>query len=167
MFYGNAEDFKKYHTSRGKQIPEAWDTSLIESALLVASEWLDFQYETSWIGYKKGGYNQERSWPRESAIVQYYPFNTIPNDEIPIQVVNATYEAAFREAENKGCLTTDFKQNKYKSVSISGALSVEYRTGTAGDSQLEIPIVENLMSILLDDSSAGNFSNYSGKAVRV
>ena len=63
MYYGNVDDFKTYCMSRGKSLPETWTDEMIESALLVSSEWLDGEYENIFIGYKANGYKQERSWP--------------------------------------------------------------------------------------------------------
>lgn len=167
MFYGNVDDFKEYFTLRGKIVPEDWDNSKIESALLVSSEWLDNQFENSWIGYKID-FKQERSWPRQSAVVQSFPYYAYKTDEIPEQVVKATYEAAFRELTEQGSLQVDFTPNKYKSVSVDGAISVEYaNVSYASGTQLEIPIIQNLMSILMDETKPGAFSSVSGKVSRV
>ena len=167
MFYGNVDDFKEYFTLRGKTIPDDWDNSKIESALLVSSEWLDHQFENSWIGYKVE-FDQERSWPRQSAIVQSFPYHVYSKDEIPEQVVKATYEAAYRELTKQGSLQVDFTPNKYKSVSVDGAISVEYSSVSyASDVQTEIPIIQDLMSILIDNNKSGAFSPISGKVSRV
>lgn len=167
MFYGNVDDFKEYFTLRGKVVPEDWDNSKIESALLVSSEWLDHQFENSWIGYKID-FNQERSWPRQSAVVQSFPYHVYKTDEIPEQVIKATYEAAFRELTKQGSLQVDFTPNKYKYVSVEGAISVQYNSlSYASDVQTEIPIIEDLMSILTDSTKSGAFSSVSGKVSRV
>lgn len=167
MFYGNVDDFKEYFTLRGKVVPEDWDNSKIESALLVSSEWLDHQFENSWIGYKID-FNQERSWPRQSAVVQSFPYHVYKTDEIPEQVIKATYEAAFRELTKQGSLQVDFTPNKYKYVSVEGAISVQYNSlSYASDVQTEIPVIEDLMSILTDSTKSGAFSSVSGKVSRV
>ena len=167
MFYGNVDDFKEYFTLRGKVVPEEWNNSKIESALLVSSEWLDHQFENSWIGYKVK-FEQERSWPRQSAVVQSFPYHVYKTDEIPEQVVKATYEAAFRELTKQGSLQVDFTPNKYKSVSVSGAISVEYNSlSYASEVQIEIPVIEDLMSVLTDSTKSGAFSSLSGKVSRV
>lgn len=166
MFYGNVDDFKEYFTSRGKTIPETWTDEMIESALLVSSEWLDGQYESLWIGYKVD-FKQERSWPRQSAQVQTYPYYVYKNDEIPEQVVKAVYEACFRELTKSGSLQVDFIPNKYKSVSVDGAISVEYNDILyASESQIQMPVIQTLMSVLIDQSKGGN-NPISGKASRV
>lgn len=169
MIYGNADGFRKYFRLRGKALSESWTDEKIESALLVASDWLDSQFETSWIGYKTGGFDQERSWPRTAAVTASFPYHLFNNDEIPEQVIKATYEAAYREVKSNGCLQTDFLPTRYKSVSVSGAVSVDYNDFvlSAGDAQLEIPAVQSLMEPLLDPQKTGSLSVLSGKAVRV
>ena len=108
MFYGNVDDFKEYFKARGKEVPETWTDEMIESALLVSSEWLDNQFENSWIGYKVE-FEQERSWPRQSAVVQSFPYHVYDNTEIPEQVAKATYEAAARHASG-GIIGSRFVQ---------------------------------------------------------
>lgn len=169
MNYGNAEGFKEYLGSRGMSMNCSWTDDKINSALLVASEWLDGIYEGSWIGYKAGGYTQERSWPRKSAQIQSYPFYIFPENEIPEQVIKATYEAAYRQLGNGNALQTDFTPNRYKRVSVNGAISVEFdETVTSwSDVQTQIPIIQTLMNDLMNNDSSGSMSAMSGKAVRL
>ena len=167
MIYGNADGFKEYMGSRGKKFNCSWTDDVIESALLVASEWLDGIYESQWVGYKTGGYEQERSWPRKSAtIVLGFGWYTFPENEIPKEVIKATYEVALRHLKDENILMPDFKQNQYKSVSIHGAISVMYNDTitTAADVQTQFPIVQNLMSDLIVDNESSN--PLVGKAVR-
>lgn len=168
MYYGNVDDFQDYLTQRGRDVPATWSDEDMESALLVASEWLDNQFEDIWIGYKLN-YKQERSWPRQSAMVTSYPFYTFARDEIPDQVVYATYEAAQRELNNKGCLQVDYQPSNYSKVSVYNAVSVEYSTTatSSGDMQLQIPAVQNLMTSLIDPNKGGVGNPLCGKAVRV
>jgi hypothetical protein len=164
MFYGNAEDFRTYNVARGREVPDAWDDTLIDSALLVASEYIDANYENSFIGYKTNGFTQERSWPRSNAQINTYPHYIFDNDVIPEQVVKATYEAAYREVTERGSLSVDYKPNEYKSVSVDGAISVEYNsTSNASDVQKQIPAVEKLLQFLTVD---GGSNNVSGKVFR-
>ena len=167
MIYGNARDFTDYLTSRGFEIPNDWDDEKINAALLVASEWLDSQYENLWIGYKVT-FEQERSWPRQLAVVQFYPYHVYSTTDIPDQVVKATYEAAKRELTSQGSLQVDFQPSQYSSVSIYNAVTVEYNSNSsAGDVQVQIPIIQSLMSDLLDSNKLGGGSSMSGVAVRV
>ena len=167
MFYGNADDFEKYLTTRGYEIALDWDEDKINAALLVASEWLDNQYENLWIGYKIN-YKQERSWPRQLAVVQTYPYYTYKTNEIPDEVIKATYEAAKRELTSQGSLQVDFQPSQYNSVAIYNAVTVEYNSNaSAGDIQTQIPIIQSLMSKLLDINKGAGSNGLSGVAVRV
>lgn len=168
MFYGNAAGFITYLEERGQDVPASWDNEDIEAALLVASEWLDSQYEDSWIGYKVT-FEQERSWPRQNAMITTYPYHRYSNTDIPVQVINATYEAAKRELINKGSLLIDYKPTQYQSVSVYNAVTVEYKdsVSSAGDVQTQIPVIQNLMSILIDPNKGADGNALSGRAVRV
>lgn len=167
MFYGDATEFKEYFNERGFETPDSWDDEKINAALLVASEWLDSQYENLWIGYKNT-FQQERSWPRQQAMVQTYPFYTFKNDEIPTQVIHATYEAAKRELTNTGSLQIDYQPTQYSNVSVYNAVTVEYNStiNSVGDVQIQIPVIQNLMSVLIDENKGGNGSSLVGRAVR-
>lgn len=161
MYYGNVEDFKSYHTSRGREIPVGWTDSDIEAALLVSSEWLDGEYSSSFIGWKTGDFTQEMEWPRTNAVVNKYPYYIIPNDEIPEQVVKSTYEACFRQLTD-GNLQVDFTPSNYRSVSVDDAISVEYRSQSASAVQVQIPVIDALLQDLL--GPGGN--SISGSAIR-
>lgn len=168
MFYGNAEDFQNYLLDRGFDIPVTWDDDKINSALLVSSEWLDNHYENFWIGYKVD-FHQERSWPRQSAVVATYPSYTYGTDEIPLQVIQATYELARRELAEQGSLSVDYRPSAYSNVSVYNAVTVGYNpsVASAGDLQLQIPIVQDLMTLLIDPEKGSGSGGMSGKAVRV
>lgn len=186
MFYGSASGFLTYHVTRGRVIPASWTTPVIESGLLVASEWLDSIYADSWIGTPTAGFTQVRQWPRTDAVINRAPdFNnypsrwyywfpsslpdpyTFPDNVVPDQVINATYEAAFRHLTTPESLRTDFTPYQYKSVSVDGAISVEYaqNVSAANDIQLQIQAVSALMAPLLDPQK--NFSGLSGGVSRV
>jgi hypothetical protein len=167
--YGNADDFKTYHQDRGRSIPAGWTDSVIEAALLVASEWLDSSYEKVWIGTPTGGFTQENLWPRTDAITNTNPTYTFPDDAIPERVINATYEAAFRQATSPGALSVDFTPSKFAEVRVEGAISVKYRNDftSPSDIQTQIGIIQNLMSPLINPDATGSFSSLSGSTERV
>lgn len=167
MFYGTAADFTTYHTDRGGVIPASWTDSVIEAALLLSSEWLDGIYADSFYGYKTGGFDQVREWPREAALTNTYPQKVFTDTEIPTRVEEAVYEAAFRELTTPGALNVDFTPNKYNKVSVSGAVSVEYAQNlSVNDSQLQILKVSSLIEPLLDPTKRGSSSKLSGSISR-
>lgn len=164
--YGSASAFETYHEARGRTIPTSWSDAYIEAALLVASEWLDDKYGDRFYGFPTGGYTQERQWPRTLAYTNTYPVYVFATDEIPNEVVEATYEVAWREANEQGCLSVDFTPSKYTSVSVDGAVSVTYdNTRDAQDIQKQIEPVERMLKDLFDPSKYS--SKLSGGVERV
>lgn len=171
MTYGTVAAFVDYHEARGREIPGTWDDTVIGAALLAASEWIDAVYGPSFVGRKTDGFLQTREWPRVSAVVkdtgywgEYYIF---PDTTIPDRVINATYEAAWREATTPQSLQVDYTPGKYKSVTIEGALSVDYRDVSAPDLMIQISKVDHWLWPLLDASSSASFSSLSGGSCRV
>lgn len=164
--YGSAAAFETYHEERGRTIPVSWDATYIESALLVASEWLDDKYGDRFYGYPTDGYLQEREWPRALAYANTYPTYVFAEDEIPTEVVEAVYEVAWREANEPGCLSVDFTPSKYNSVAIDGAVSVEYNNSLdSQDVQKQIEPVERMLRVLFDPKKYS--SKLSGGSDRV
>lgn len=171
MTYGTVAGFQTYHADRGRTIPGTWDDAAIAAALLSASEWIDAIYGSSFVGRKTDGFTQTREWPRISAIVKdtgfYGEYYTYPDTEIPDRVIYATYEAAWREASTPQSLQVDYTPGKYRSVTIEGSLSVEYRDVAAPELMIQISKVDNWLWPLIDGSSSGNFSSLSGGSSRV
>ena len=167
-FYGTAVGFTSYTEARGKTVLAAWDTAVVEKALLVASEWLDNSFDTVWSGYATDGFTQARKWPRTTAVTNTFPEHVFATNDIPDNVVSAAYEAAFRDLTELGSLTKDFTQSNYLKVSVSGAMSVDYDNSMrASDTQVQMPIIESLMEPLFDESSQGFFASISGAISRV
>lgn len=165
-FYGNAVDAVSYWSARNYASPaNAADTDDIDSALLVASEWIDGTFRSSFSGLKVGLRPQIREWPRNDAFDIYaYP---IDPGSVPVEVINATYEAAYRQIVSPGSLLKDYTPGKYASVAIDGAISVKYNNGlTAADVQTQYLIIDQILFPILTGTGAGAFSGLSGGASR-
>lgn len=163
-FYGTAAGFRSYHIARGNDVPAeaADDDEAILEWLLVASEWVDARFASSFGGLKVGLREQVREWPRTGAW-DIYGYS-IASDTIPNEVVRATYEAALRQGVSSS-LTIDYTPGKYKRVSVDGAVSVDFASfNSAFDMQLQIPIVGQILAPIL--TGRGNVSSLSGDAVR-
>lgn len=165
-FYGTVDAFQAYWVDRGQQAAIiAFDDPEISAALLVASGWLDAAFRSSFAGIKVGGRDQIRDWPRNGVqdIYGYY----VPNDSIPREVQNATFEAALRQLQTPGVFFKDYTASKYKSVSISGAISVDFAIGSAYDFQTQMPAVAAILAPVLTAMGGGSFSSLSGGVGRV
>ena len=167
MFYGSAADFQTYHSARGRTILPTWDDATIEAALLVSSEWVDNNYGEQFSGYKTDGYPQTRQWPRNQAITNTFPQYVFEDTEIPDEMADATYEAAFRELTTPGSLNVDFTPNKYLSASVEDAVEVKYAQNlTLETSQVQIRVISSILFPLLDPDKTASFSGLSGDISR-
>lgn len=123
--YGTLAASKTYHAERGNTAWAAASDAALDILLLVASEFVDNNYGSSFPGWKKDLRTQERQWPRYDAFD--IDDNFIPSDVIPIEVERATYEAALKELASPGTLNPDIDYTaRRQSVAVSGAVSVTY-----------------------------------------
>ena len=123
--YGTVEGFREYCDLRGIILPaESIDDDDVSSWLLIASEWLDHGYSDVFPGAKVLGRMQEREWPRRLARDRH-GFDI--SDIIPHEVDYATYEAAAIQAVSPGSLSVNYTPSKYKSLSVDGAVSIEFK----------------------------------------
>lgn len=163
-FYGTVSGYRTYHTARGRNV-QGHPDSQIEVVLLKASEWLDDRFRARFAGIKR--YNREtqvREWPRTDAVdVNGWSINA---DVVPVEVENATYEAAYREHLAAGSLNKDFTPSAYSQVSITGALHVQYlQNRDVPDVQTRFAEVEQQLARVLT-SNAGMTGGVVGKGVR-
>lgn len=162
-YYGSEGAADTYHAAHGNT---AWAAALSAAklaALLIASERLDADYASSFNGYPTGLRAQKRQWPRTSAWDIYgYSF---ANDEIPVQVQEATYELALRQIVKPGSLFKDWTAGKdIKSVSVDGAVSVTFAgAGSIQDVQTIIPVIDGILWPILHQ---GTGTMYAGSVQR-
>lgn len=161
-FYGTAAGFTTYHEARARDV-SAYDDADILPALLVGSEFLDGAFREQFYGYKLGLQAQVREWPR-TGVTDYYGYG-VPDNVVPVAIENATYEIALRELRTPGATNTDATPNKYKRVSIDGALSVEYANQDAMSLQLQMPVLAQILQPLIG-VRGGSTMALSSKTVR-
>lgn len=147
--YGTRAEADTYHAARGNASWANATEADRDVALIIASEWIDGKYRTSFPGWKTGLRAQEREWPRTGAYDRER--YDIATDEIPVEVRNATYEAALRHITTPGSLLIDYTMGqRISSVTVVGAVSVQYE-GLSGamDLQLSIPIIDRILAPIL------------------
>lgn len=149
--YGSLDGFKTYHTERGRTITSYSDPT-IAAKLIVASEWLDAKYRSSFRGTKIGGRSQAREWPRSGVIdVNDY---VVASNTVPIEIEQATYEATLRELQSAGSLAVDYTPSKYKSAAVSGAVSVTYADRDGHTAQTHFVQIDMILSALIHGGSS-------------
>lgn len=97
--YGSDEGFAAWLAEQGYELPEAAPSPAVLRAR--GSAYVD-GYERYWTGQRTDGVMQERAWPRTGATVNCT--TVIADDVIPLAVVNASYRAAWLDAETPGIL---------------------------------------------------------------
>jgi hypothetical protein len=163
--YGSAAGFRSYHTARGRPVLDYTDDDEVNASLLIASEWIDAKFRAGFGGYKVGQRGQVREWPRYGATDR--DDYGIPSDSVPVEAISATYEAAMRVFVNPGVLSVDWTPNKYKRVSVDGAISAEYATfGSASEVQTQFAVIEQIIAPILG-GGRDNLSPLSGAISRV
>ena len=160
--YGSVSGFRSYHLARGIDIGSYTDAK-IAAQLLNATEWIDATFRNDFQGWKLEPFTQEREWPR-TGVVDYYGYAVL-STVVPVQIERATYEAAFRMLQNANAFNPVVTGNKYKRVSIDGALSVEYANQTIESMREQVPIIGQVLSALLE-SRGRDSSGLSSRAVR-
>lgn len=100
--YGTDEAFDQWLTANGYELSEgALDQAVLRQR---GSAYIDGRYGYRFSGQPAGGLSQERAWPRSGATDIYD--NSIASDAIPNQVIEASYYAAWFEANSPGSLAT-------------------------------------------------------------
>ncbi|MBI6727713.1 hypothetical protein YA0032_06060 [Pseudomonas amygdali] len=157
-FYGNVAEADAYHAARANT---AWtgEDMAKQAALIRASAYIDgkFQaqnscgrWESLFSGVKTGGRAQALQWPRTGATDT--EGHEIPADEIPVEVVQATYEAALREIALPGSLSPDYVASTAIKRQKVDVLEIEYQaaSNTSGvPTRPVITVVDELIAPLL------------------
>ncbi|SPZ07496.1 Uncharacterised protein [Pseudomonas luteola] len=155
QFYGTVEGADAYHTDMGNS---AWtgDNAAKSAALLRASVYIDGRYrkqppsgrwESMFPGSKTAARGQEREWPRIGATD--YDGNPIPDDEVPVEVEYATYEAAIRELSSPSSLSPDFVAVAAIKREKVGPIDTEYAVSADGGSAESVrPVITVIDEII-------------------
>ncbi len=147
--YGDVDGFVAYCEAMGYALQAVSPTSPsdeLKGALLRGSTYIDGRYRVQFPGKRAGGRSQVREWPRTGAYDA--ECNAIADDVVPDEVIEATYEAAFREEENPGSLTPDFVGTDVVTSEKVGSLAVTYANSSTTRACDAYPVVGTIDAIL-------------------
>lgn len=154
--YGSVAGFLAWAGDRAKVY--AVEDGAILAALVRASEYVDAAYMAQWQGFKTGGRNQVRQWPRAGAADR--EGLVLSSATVPIEIENATYEGADREITAPGSLAADVKPGGGIIRRVkAGSTEVEYEPNTA--TTTTFTRIDQALSPLI-----GGGSSYSGSTSR-
>lgn len=153
--YVEVAECDSYHAARGNA---AWtgDTEAKQAAIVRATAFIDANYRSRFPGQKTNGRDQSLEWPREnydSSFVTDDEGFDIANDEIPIEICDATCEAALRELTSPGSLMPDMERGGNIQRMAAGSVEIEYSSNAA--SKTTFTIIDGILSGLLGNVSRG------------
>lgn len=163
-FYGTVAAADAYHAARANT---AWagDEVAKQAALIRASVYIDGRYrkllasgvwQSLFPGVKTEGRGQAREWPRTGAYD--YEGNQIPADQVPVEVEQATYEAALREIVEPGSLSPDYVASGAIKRQKVDVLEIEYQSAAPGAAGVPtrpvITVVDEMVAPLLGCKTA-------------
>jgi hypothetical protein len=158
-FYGTLAGALAYHDARGNAAWAASPDPLRTAALIRATTFID-GYRGRFSGYKAGLREQALEWPRIGASDAMGW--AIPDDAIPIEIEQATYEAALRELAKPGALSPDLTPAIRMKRVKAGTVETETEYAGGGfNAATAFSVIESILSGLL-----GARSYFTGTAVR-
>lgn len=151
--YGTLEAANAYHLALGNS---GWtgDNALKTAALVRATIWIDRTFRDRFPGAKAGGRAQVLEWPREEVLDSNGI--AIDDDEVPIEIEHAAYEAALREIISPGSLSPDVSGREIKREKKKlGPLEkeIEYADGSTDRGVLMSGVLRLLENVLGVDPS--------------
>jgi hypothetical protein len=140
--YASEDDLDNYVDARGLTLA----SGDAEAALVRASAAIDATYAGAFPGYRLRGRDQGLEWPRQNAWdVQGW---LIRDDAVPIEVINATCEAAIRELIEPGSMMPDLKRGGAIQSVRAGSVAVTYASNASARTTYSIidGIIANILS---------------------
>ncbi len=152
--YVGESDFGVYCDDRGIT-PATGDA---EAALVRATQWIDATYGARFPGSRLNGRDQALQWPRSSA--SDLSGNLIADDEVPVEVINATCEAALRELTELGSLAPDLDRGGQIKELQAGSVRLVY--GSNASATTTFQVIDGILAGLIGGSQVG----FTAHAVR-
>jgi hypothetical protein len=156
--YVSVDDCSTYCTARGLTFGTS-PTTTGEAAIIRASAAIDALYRSRFPGYKRNGRDQAMEWPRSAAYDN--AGELVPDDEVPIEIVQATCEAAVRELADPGAMMPDLERGGGVRRLKAGSVEIEYGANAAN--QTTFTAIGNLLSGLLAGGDGGGLFATAGR----
>jgi len=145
--YGTVDGFFTYVEERYESLNT--DEELVEAALRRATTYIDTMFRDRFRGYRTRGRIQRLEWPREfTGWLRGVPITQ--RNEVPYEVISATYEAAYREVLEPRSLMRDITPSQMVVREKVGPLETEYAAASASSAQVVVPIIEKILSPVLN-----------------
>lgn len=142
--YVSEAELETYAEAHGLTLP----TTDAETGIVRASAWVDAIYGPRFPGQRVNGRDQGLGWPRTHAYDD--ASELIPSDVVPVEVKNATCEAALREMTTVGILTPDIAVGPAVRRKSLGSMEIEYAVADGARATAPgFPKIDAIMAPLL------------------
>jgi hypothetical protein len=132
-----------------------------EAALVRATAAIDARYAGAFPGYRLAGRSQGLEWPRQNAWdAQGW---LIPDNIVPVEVLDATCEAAIRELSEPGSMMPDLKRGGAIQSVRAGSVAVTYASNASA--QTSFTLIDGIIANVLSGAQSGGGGMF-GVAVR-
>lgn len=159
--YGTLTDANAYHAERGNAAWAAATDPAKGAALQRATDYIDGRYRRQtatgcWVsmfpGKRTSGRAQDLEWPRTGASDS--EGNPIPDDQVPVEVEHATYEAALLELTSPGSLSPTFDASQQVIRQKVGPIEREFAEAKTDSNGMPpnrpvIPVIDDLLASLI------------------
>lgn len=159
--YTTLDDAITYCTDHGLTFA-ASPSTLGEAALIRASIAIDARYSGSYPGYRMAGRSQGLQWPRAAA---YDASGWLISDrEIPIEIIQATIEAAVRELVEPNSMMPDLERGGQIQSIRAGPVEITY--SSTASARTTFTLIDGILSNVLS-GLGGSGGGLFGMAVRI
>ncbi len=148
--YISASAATAYFTDRGITDWTGTD-SVKEAAIIRATAAIDAMYRGRFPGWKARSREQALEWPR--TLAYDIEDNLIAGDEVPVEVEDATCEAALRELLSPGSVLPDLERGGSVKRLKAGSVEIEY--GANASPQTTFQLINGILSGILTTGSGG------------
>lgn len=147
--YVSVAEVLAYALTRGLAFDQA--TSMQEAAIVRATAYIDARYGARFPGSKLKSRDQSLRWPRWDALDAEGVL--IKSDEVPVEIKNATCEAAVRELALPGVLQPDYERGGQIKSLQAGSVQVVYADGATPETVMTS--IDNALAGILAPRRAG------------
>jgi hypothetical protein len=143
--YGTATASDNYHADRGNS---AWAAATAANRLIArqrGTDYVDRSFRNRFPGLRTSDHTQIEEWPRTGA-TYYRTGESISSSVVPVEIENATYEAALRELATPGILLPDYTPSKQVTQQTVGPITTKF--AVAGAPSDAVPVVTQIAGIL-------------------
>lgn len=130
--YASVAQYKAFCDAFGYSYASVTDPE-IEVGLRRGALVLDYCYGQLYPGWRYRDQTQGLQWPRSGVTRPQYPYASISQESVPVEIINAACEIARREIASPGSILPDVNIGRTPSrIAIEDGVSIDYAVESIG-----------------------------------